>query len=244
MNVVNAGLRSLRRWFRLHPYWMIWGGVGLVYLVFWSWYTGLSPRLNEQEIRAYMQQMQQANYNQQALDRLEQFMRTDDGGDFIIVNNLHDRDPDFIAANGMTAEQAGQEYIDYMLGEITSRGGAPLFLAEVLGPTFDRAGLKQMVAGYSTVTEPESELDQDLDLWTSVALMRYRSRRDMMDILIQPGFAEQYPNKGASLVKTLAIPVRPVANLADLRLHVAAFLIIVGLLLQLLVVHRRLAGTA
>jgi hypothetical protein len=49
-------------------------------------------------------------------------------------------------------------------------------------------------------------------------LVRYRSRRDFLEIVTDPAFSGKHHFKAAALEKTIAFPVEPDFNLGDPRL--------------------------
>ena len=65
--------------------------------------------------------------------------------------------------------------------------------------------------------------------------MRYRSRRDLMDIATNPAFQGAHEFKIASMKKTFAFPGDPWFQLGDPRLLLALFLLVIGLLTSLVV---------
>jgi len=61
--------------------------------------------------------------------------------------------------------------------------------------------------------------------------MRYRSRRDMMEISTNPDFEGPHDFKIAAMAKTVAFPLDPWANAGDPRLLLGLISLIVMLLL-------------
>jgi hypothetical protein len=72
-----------------------------------------------------------------------------------------------------------------------------------------------------------------------VGLMRYRSRRDLMNIATAPPFADAHQFKSAAMAQTIAIPVEPFLQLGSPRWLVAGVLLTLGALLQLVLRGRR-----
>ena len=54
--------------------------------------------------------------------------------------------------------------------------------------------------------------------WDQFAIMRYRSRRDLLEIATNPIFDEKHDFKMAALEKTIAVPVEPQIYFSDPRL--------------------------
>ena len=57
-----------------------------------------------------------------------------------------------------------------------------------------------------------------MESWTRGAGMRYRSRRDLMEIATNPAFAGSHEFKVAAMKKTIAFPIDPWFQLGDPRL--------------------------
>lgn len=131
-------------------------------------------------------------------ERFAAFMDADDGRPFCMVNLLEYRDrADYrpgTALNGSTptgiisGRDAGWLYARAVLPELLKRGCYPVFLAGKLAD-FLAAG-------------PGS------DFFTDVAIVRYRSRRDLLSLIASPAFRHAVPHKWASLERTVAVPCR------------------------------------
>ena len=59
---------------------------------------------------------------------------------------------------------------------------------------------------------------EGVDVWDMGGLVRYRSRRDFLEIVTDPAFSGKHHFKAAALEKTIAFPVEPDFNLGDPRL--------------------------
>ena len=59
---------------------------------------------------------------------------------------------------------------------------------------------------------------EDAEQWSSVGIVRYRSRRDILAIALDPAFGTEHDFKLAALAKTIAVPIEPDLHLGDLRL--------------------------
>ena len=66
--------------------------------------------------------------------------------------------------------------------------------------------------------------------WTQAALMRYRSRRDIMEIITDPRFSERHEYKLGGLLKTIAVPTEPILNPGDPRLLLGLIALILALI--------------
>ena len=67
-----------------------------------------------------------------------------------------------------------------------------------------------------------------MESWTAGAGVRYRSRRDLLEIGTNPAFEGRHEFKVASMAKTIAFPVDPFNYLGDPRLVLALLLGLTG----------------
>jgi hypothetical protein len=72
------------------------------------------------------------------------------------------------------------------------------------------------------------------DDWDHVAMVRYRSRRDMLKMAIEVAGRGVDVHKWAALEKTQVFPVKPLVNLIFIRLTVAVLLFVIALILYFL----------
>jgi len=74
-----------------------------------------------------------------------------------------------------------------------------------------------------------------MESWTRAAGMRYRSRRDLVEIGANPEFAGSHAYKVAAMSKTIAFPIDPWFQLGDPRIMLAFMLTLIGLTTSLMV---------
>ncbi len=195
-----------------------WAIAVLVYLIFFSWYTNLSGPLSEAEIQKYISKLNEINPTTSAedIDNFTNFMRQDDGGDFYMVNYLDlNETPPFFEETGSDASSFDlmNFYMEYMYPAMLKRASHPVFFGDVSAKALDHIG-----------AEESKE-------WDQVGIIRYRSRRDVMEISNNKIFSERHKFKSAALTKTIAIPVSS-PLIVDLRVIVFMFLMILTLLID------------
>lgn len=195
-----------------------WAIAVLVYLIFFSWYTNLSGPLSEAEIQKYISKLSEINPTTSAedIDNFTNFMRQDDGGDFYMVNYLDlNETPPFFEETGSDASSSDlmNFYMEYMYPAMLKRASHPVFFGDVSAKALDHIG-----------AEESKE-------WDQVGIIRYRSRRDVMEISNNKIFSERHKFKSAALTKTIAIPVSS-PLIVDLRVIVFMFLMILTLLID------------
>tara|TARA_Y100001949_G_C15989382_1_gene332096 strand:+ start:366 stop:977 length:612 start_codon:yes stop_codon:yes gene_type:complete len=189
----------------------------LFYVFFFIWYTNLSGPLNDKEIKFFMKVISERAVNdEQRIERLRKFMEEDDGKDFFMVNFLDYNDtPETMPATGKGASSSNlmNYYMEYMYPEMFKRASHPVFFSDVFFPAMDIVSAEGM------------------EDWDNVALVRYRSRKDMLQIGLNPIFDERHPYKTEALDKTIAIPVEtPFLN--DLRLILFILFLTLGLFID------------
>lgn len=172
----------------------------LLYAIFWRWYTSSRKPLTPSEIEQYMEKLSQADLDTAVLSRFRHFMETDSGRDFVMVNLLQMKDdPEAI--------QALNRYSISFLGKLIPKAVHPVFAGDAVSDVVEMWGV------------------QDAEQWSSAGLIRYRSRRDLMDAAIDPNTHKVHPDKVKALAKTIAVPVEPTVNIGDPRLIVALLML-------------------
>lgn len=198
---------------------LTYGLPALTYLVFFFWYTSFGGPLTEAEIDRFIDRLRANAASEARIVQATRFMREDTGSDFVMLNTLDmaDHPPD-LPATGHNADPdvLMDYYMEFMYPELFARACHPIFFGNVVFGPLD------VIA-----------VDQPPD-WDRAALMRYRSRRDMMEIATNPAFTERHDYKAGALDRTLAYPVETIINLADPRLLLAMILLLVALVTDIL----------
>lgn len=160
-------------------------GAGLLaYLVFLAWYDGWPRRkLTAAEVEAFVAKMkaQRAANNRSddlTLERFRTLGQSDDGREFYMVNLIRNRKIENVA-------KAHAAYLRAWSKPAVPRASHPVFRGV---PPVKLFGL------------PESES------WSSIALMRYRSRRDLFEIVTDDTFAREAALKGVAVAYTDVYP--------------------------------------
>ena len=196
---------------------LLWGIPALLYALFVFWYTDFGGPLTEEEISAFMVQFDERGVSQEEAEFILDFMRQDTGRQFLMVDLMHmaDNPPDVEgAAPGETAEQLMDRYMGYMWGPLLSRACHPIFMGTMAYEAMDIAGI------------------EGAEIWDQAALMRYRSRRSLMEIIANAEQKDSHRYKIASLEKTIAVPVETVIYLSDPRFLLGIILLAIVALLD------------
>ena len=192
--------------------WLI---IAVIYLAFFSWYTSFEGPLTEAEIEHYLElsKTQDPDSSADDLARIRAFMEEDTGDDFVMINVIHLYNTPLQidgVAPGDTTDDVLAKYMEYMLPAMLSRASHPVFQGPAVSPAMDIMNAKGM------------------EIWSAGAGVRYRSRRDLLEIGTNPAFAGKHEFKVAAMVKTIAFPVDPFNYLGDPRLVLALLLGSIG----------------
>jgi len=195
--------------------------LGVLYLVFWLWWGGSGEPLDEQAAAAYLGKLealgaQSEHRDSKILSGFRSLVGQDDGNEYYMVNLMKFRDKALYPPGydyDDDARAAAERYSAFVVPALVKRGSMPILMAEVQGRFLDFDGA---------------------DEWDQVAIVRYRSRRDMFEFALELGAKDQGVHKWASLEKTHVFPAEPVISLAMVRTLVACLLIGIGLALHVL----------
>lgn len=194
----------------------LWVVLGLVYGLFLAWHHNwLAKPLTPEEVKAILSHVDgKGEVTPQEAANLRNFFNADDGQPFYNLNLMEYRDQatyaDGAARPGIvTGVQADAEYGRLVLPLLLKRGSYPVFVTTKAANLLNSAG-------------------QAADFFQRVAVVRYRSRRDMLDMIADPAYALAGPHKFASLARNVAVPLNPVMVLHAGHV-VPVLLLLVGL---------------
>ncbi len=100
--------------------------------------------------------------------------------------------------------------MEYMTPQLLKRACHPVLYGRAATQALDMFGVEGM------------------EDWTVGAGMRYRSRRDMLEISSNPAFAGSHEFKIAAMEKTIAFPIDPWLQAGDPRLILGLILAVIG----------------
>lgn len=200
--------------------WIIWAIAALLYAAFHLFYVGLGRPLTLAEIDRFFAEIGPRlaeTGNDPAV--LRAFLESDDGREFVMCNLVKVRD-------GLVTDPASGEvrsgaewlraYSDPFVRALLRRGGHPLYVG-------------RKVAGY--IDAWNSAPDPG---WTLVGTMRYRSRRDLVAMVLDPAFRASHPAKLLGLDATYSFPTqRMVAGYASPRVWMALLVALAAALVHL-----------
>ncbi len=194
---------------------IIWISILAIYAAFFSWYTSLGGPLTNEEIEHYMSLVESSSPPPapERLAQMRKFMEEDTGDDFVMVNVIHIYDEPLQIDGvepGESSADVLDKYMEYMWPALLKRACHPVIFGTAASPAMDLMNAEGMA------------------VWTTGAGMRYRSRRDILEISMNPAFAGSHEFKIAAMQKTIAFPIDPWMQAGDPRLLLALILGLIG----------------
>ena len=191
----------------------------VLYALFVSWYTDFGGPLTEAEIQVYIAETEDRDLGGAPSVRgaLLEFLRNDTGGQFLMFNavDLAKNPPPM---EGAPPDADGQTlvdlYMEHMIPALLSRASHPVVVGKSVAHSLDLLGI------------------EGAEAWSDGAIMRYRSRRTLIDIIDNPEFYARHDFKLAGLEKTIAYPIEPRIYFGDLRLLLGLFMLAITALLD------------
>ncbi len=187
---------------------ILWSILAALYLGFRLWYDGGGGPLTPAEVQHYVSILQERGMDPVRVENLREFLASDTGNDFVMANFID-------LSDEPGAQEELDRYMAHMYPAMFARAGHPVLAGPVVGGALDVWGI------------------DDAEHWTMVGLVRYRSRRDMIEIATAPAFRDAYQFKTQSIEKTIAIPSEPFLQLGNPRWLVGFAFVTLGALLQL-----------
>ncbi len=196
----------------------------LVYLLGLSWYGGSGDPVKDAELESYIKALvSNADVRGRDTDKAVNYMRRlaekDDGNEFIMVNlirfretSLYSKDSPWVAETDPMLADA--RYGDGVIPLLLKRGSLPVFVSSVSG-------------GFINETTH--------DEWDMVAMVRYRSVRDMLQMMVEMSSTDLADHKWAAIEQTHVFPVKPKISLVSLRLMIGILLLLFAVAVSYLV---------
>ena len=175
---------------------MIWSIfiVGAILIILLQlWYKGLQKPLSKKEIETHLAYFQQHPQKHTDIEVFKQFMLKDDGKEICMANfvSLHQGNITHpITGQEVDAYNAVQDYMKKLLGIVAKKACHPIYVAYKVGGHVDSWGS-----------------DDDID-FRGLQMMRYRSRRDFIELMLHPNLEQGLAIKFAAIAKTISYPVQ------------------------------------
>jgi hypothetical protein len=137
-------------------------------------------------------------------------LEQDDGKEFIMLNQVQVYEDDI--AHPLTGEMIPgrtllANYFEPFAWALLLRGGHPVFQARTVG-------------GFIDSWNAEDNLS-----FSGTAMMRYRSRRDIAELVMDPSFADGHIYKLAAIERTVSYPTQIIMN-GSMAPHVWVFAVL------------------
>lgn len=157
------------------------------------WYFSRKGPLTEKEIQAFMAQLQEAPTTHTETDVLQAFMQNDDGKEICMANFVslyQEKITHPVTGEQVAPQHAVKDYMKKLLGLGLKKACHPIYLAYRAGGHIDSWG-------------SEEQID-----FRGLQMMRYRSRRDFMEIVNNSDLNDGLDIKFAAIEKTISYPAK------------------------------------
>lgn len=200
----------------------LWVVIAMLYVAFVLWYYNWSGPIKDHEIEDMIDKIKNASGSANtSIDVFSDFIKNDDGKEFVMQNFIRVKDGviDHPVTGKKTAAAALlQQYSSPFTKALFLRGGHPVFISRKVGGLIDSWG------------------GNDDEGWHVTAMMRYRSRRDLVELVTNPKFDDVHIYKITAIDKTTSFPVQLKMSLfMRPGVYVPFGLVFVGMLIQLVV---------
>ena len=196
----------------------------LVYLLGLSWYGGSGDPVKDAELESYIKALtSNAGVRGKDTDKSVNYMRRlaekDDGNEFIMVNLIRFRETPLYSKDSPWVDEtdpmlADTRYGDGVIPLLLKRGSLPIFVSSVSGRFIN---------------------ETTHDEWDMVAMVRYRSVRDMLQMMVEMSSTDLADHKWAAIEQTHVFPVKPKISLVSLRLMIGILLFLFAVAVSYLV---------
>jgi hypothetical protein len=197
-----------------------WAILGVVYAVFFYWYTSFGGPLSDEEIAHYTKVLASTPEMSEHSERWISFMKSDTGDDWAMWNavDLFDTSKQVKGVEpGDTTEEVINRYAEPFFAKALLRAAHPVMGGAAANTALDIWGI------------------EGGENWDNGLLVRYRSRRDMMEIAEEMATSDEaiHAFKVAAVEKTIAFPIDPWFHPGDPRLLLAMVFLLLGQTAQL-----------
>ncbi len=161
--------------------WIILAGT---YCLFLAWHSSFQGPLTRAELAGYMARLSDEDLT--GIEDPRSFFQSDDGREFYMFNMLEFRGGE----ERTSALAADKAYGEAILPLLLARGSYPVMVTD-------------RIATFLNQTD-----DAAIGQFDRIALVRYRSRRDLLDMITSDDFNNIVHHKWASLERTIVAPTQ------------------------------------
>jgi hypothetical protein len=195
-----------------------WIVLAVLYGAFFAWYTSFGGPLQPEEIEEFMGILEANDAPPERIARWRRFMETDSGDDFAMANFLSlaetPKPVEGVPAGESSADVMAR-YTTPFMGKAVRSAAHPVLYGKAAGDAMDLWGI------------------EGAERWSHAGVVRYRSRRDLMEQVRGLVGTDIHRYKIAAMDKTIAFPIDPWITAGDPRLLLALVFLVVGLGLNL-----------
>ena len=188
---------------------LLWLIALLTYALFYCWYVGFRSRVTPAEVEETMAIFDASSIDETRKSHIRHFLSNDDGKDFVMVNLLE------LAKPRKESSKKLQAYQKIFLGQLLRKAGHPILIARAASGNIENVAC------------------QEFDNWTAAGMVRYRSRRDLIEILPATIGSEHHELKLSALDKTFAFPASPWFVVGGPKLLVPLLIALIAAVTQL-----------
>ena len=196
----------------------------VIYVGWFTWYGGSGEPITNAELESYITSMKEKSPSgperiAETTELMHRLAAFDTGNEYLMINLIKYRDKAVYPADSAWADEtdaraADGRYTQGVAKELFKRGGLPVLKSNVIG-TF--------------------MLDEDWRDWDEVSIVRYRSVKDMLDMILGMADSGLAVHKFASIEQTHVFPAEPVISLFSIRLLLALVLFFIAAIVRAVV---------
>lgn len=201
---------------------IVWSISVSLYGAFLAWYQNWRSPLTAADVDRTMAALSTHGAGADGRNDFEafrQFLLADDEREFYMLNLVRlapGNVTDPVSGALRPAREVMADYTKVFLPALVARAGHPAIVASKVGPYVDAWGV---------AADPG---------WTIVGFMRYRSRRDLAELVADPRFGGAHEFKFAAMPTTFSFPTQPrLMALPGPRITVALVLALLAALVQI-----------
>lgn len=194
--------------------WLIWILAPIIYGLFCLWYFNWKGPVTQDEIESFMGRFAGLEANKHTEPAvIRKFLEDDDGKEFVMLNLIQlnkGKVPHPVTGEQQKPRELLGNYFRSFAFASIKRGGHPVLQARTVGGNIDSWNADSNVGFLVT------------------SMMRYKSRRDLVELLIDPAFADSHLYKLAAIERTISYPTQTLLSIS-LRPPVSVFLVLLML---------------
>lgn len=200
----------------------------LIYIVFLIWYYGSGKPLSNEEVEQYISIIEKRAggpnaATNSATANLRKFGLEDDGKQFFMVSmeKYYDKPQYKDGDHGITSEAANKRYATNTMKLMLKKAGHPY-------------GIFIPLTNLSNINR------QDDSVWDNVSVVRYRSRRDFLNMVTSPQWHSGYGEKVAALRENPNMPSKVLLAFPIIPILVLTIFLFIGFVIMLCVLITRM----